>query len=218
MKKVLRFVAILFMALTAGFTLMGGVGTSCVAFNPTGFGDSMAKLAPMQWLYVLFVLVTTAIGVAGIWATIQLVRGAEKAYRNALIVMLLGILVGVVHIAVSRSLRGSSMPVDGVVYTTVLTLVLFLVLRIPGIWQQVDFSQSKPGENNKLGGAVSIVLGGLCLTIQFLAGPTHTWGGVNYADAFHATLTVVGLGLLGLPVGRELLRRRSWHRAYSAVK
>ena len=110
------------------------------------------------------------------------------------------------------------MPVDGVVYTTVLTLALFLVLRIPAIWKQVDFAKGKPGENAPLGGAVSIVLGGLCLTIQFLAGPTHTWGGVNYADAFHLTLTVIGAGLLGLPWAVRLLRKYSLERAYSSAE
>jgi len=51
--KILRFIGILFMALTGGLTLLGGVGTSCAALNPTGY-DSMAALAPMQWLYILF--------------------------------------------------------------------------------------------------------------------------------------------------------------------
>ena len=32
--KVLRFVGILFMALTAATTILAGVGTTCVAFNP----------------------------------------------------------------------------------------------------------------------------------------------------------------------------------------
>ncbi|MCB0119884.1 MAG: hypothetical protein KDD72_12695, partial [Anaerolineales bacterium] len=53
--KSLRFVGILLMALTGGFTLLGGIGTSCVAINPAGFGESMAALARLQWLYILFV-------------------------------------------------------------------------------------------------------------------------------------------------------------------
>jgi hypothetical protein len=27
-------------------------------------------------------------------------------------------------------------------------------------------------------------------------GSTHTWGGVNYADAFNISMTVIGIGLL----------------------
>ena len=47
-----------------------------------------------------------------------------------------------------------------------------------------------------LGGAAAILLGLMTLTIQYTMGPTHTWGGVNYANAFHALLTAIGLGLL----------------------
>ena len=63
--KFLRFIGIALMGLTAAFTLLGGAGTTCVAINPTGFGESMAPLAKFQWLYVLFVLAGVAIGV---WA------------------------------------------------------------------------------------------------------------------------------------------------------
>jgi len=60
--KFMRFIGILFMSLTAALTVLGGVGTSCAALFPTKW-DSMAPLAPFQWLYILYVLVTTAIGV-----------------------------------------------------------------------------------------------------------------------------------------------------------
>ena len=46
--KLLRFIGIVLMGLTAAFTLLGGIGTSCVALNPNGFSESMAKLAPLQ--------------------------------------------------------------------------------------------------------------------------------------------------------------------------
>ena len=189
--KVLRFVGILFMSLTAAFTVMGGVGTSCAALFPTKW-DSMAPLAPYQWLYILYVLVTTAIGVLGIRAVIALVKGKKGAYKSALIALVLGLVVGVIHILTSRALRGSSMPVDAVVYITVLTLVIFLIFRIPAIWAGVDYEKAPRKEGKKNAGAASIVVGVLCLTIQFLMAPTHTWGGVNYADAFHATMTIVG--------------------------
>ncbi len=196
--KVLRFVGILFMSLTAAFTVMGGVGTSCAALFPTKW-DSMAPLAPFQWLYILYVLVTTAIGVLGIRTVIALVKGKKGAYKSALIALVLGLVVGVIHILTSRALRGSSMPVDAVVYITVLTLVIFLIFRIPAIWAGVDYEKAPRKEGKKNAGAASIVVGVLCLTIQFLMAPTHTWGGVNYADAFHATMTIVGgaLTLLG---------------------
>jgi len=196
--KTLRIIGILLMSLTASFTLMGGAGTSCVALNPTGFGDTFAPIAKVQWLYILLVLVTIAIGVMGVRAVFLLVKGKKNAYRYSLIAILLGILVGGIHMAVSRLLRGSSMPVDAVVYTTVLTLVVFLLFRIPGIWQGVDFE--KPAGDKKIGKqAVAIALGAvglLALTIQFIMAPTHTIGGVNYADVWHTALTAIGLALI----------------------
>lgn len=219
--RLLRFLGILLMALTGGLTLLGGIGTSCVAFNPKGFGESMAKLAPMQWLYILFVLLGIALGVLGIRATIQLVKGRQGSYNNALWVLVAGIVIGFLHIYVSRMLRGKSMPVDPIVYATILTLVIFLIFKIPAIWQGVDFTKAPRNENRKAGGAAAILLGLLTLTIQFTMGSTHTWDGVNYANAFYLTMTVVGslclllgLGLLsGIRISRLQTRRLSASKA-----
>lgn len=203
--KLLRIIGIIFMSLTAAVTLLAGIGTTCVALNPTGFGDTFAGIAPFQWLYILFVLITVAIGVLGIRATVLLVRGKKNAYRNTLIALISGIVIGGIHMFASRSLRGNSMPVDGVVYVTVLTLIIFLIFRIPKIWQGVNFE--KPATQNDGGrNAASFALiasGLLTLTIQFPMAPTHTINGINYADAWHATLSVIGsiLILIGIITG-----------------
>jgi len=197
--KLLRIIGIVFMSLTALFTLLGGVGTSCVALNPTGFGDTFAPIAKFQWLYIMFVLVTIAIGVMGIRAVVLLVKGRKNAYRYSLIALLAGIVVGAIHMAFSRALRGgSSMPVDMVVYTSLLTLIIFLLFRIPGVWQGVDF-EKPAGEKNTGKQAAAIALaatGLLSLTIQFLMAPTHTISGINFADVWHTALTLIGLALI----------------------
>jgi len=202
--KFLRFIGILFMSLTAAFTVLGGAGTSCAALFPTKW-DSMAPLAPFQWLYILYVIVTIAIGVLGIRAVVMLAKGKAGSYKAALIALVLGLVVGVIHIITSRSLRGSSMPVDAVVYITVLTLVIFLLFRIPAIWSGVDYTKAPRKEGRKSGGAAAIVTGALCLTIQYFMAPTHTWGGVNYADAFNTTMTIIGATLLLFGAGLILV-------------
>ena len=193
--KFLRFIGIVLMALTGGFTLLGGVGTTCAALAPTNFG-SMAALAPFQWLYILFVIAGIALGVMGIRATIMLIKGADKSYSDALVALIAGVVVGFIHIYMSRMLRGKSMPVDAVVYTTVLTLVIFLLFKIPAVWQGVDFAKAKAEKNKPAGGVAAIILGLMTLTIQYTMGATHTWGGVNYADAFNTSMTAAGIGLL----------------------
>ena len=193
--KFLRFIGIVLMALTGGFTLLGGIGTTCAALAPTNFG-SMAALAPFQWLYILFVIAGIALGVMGIRATIMLIKGADKSYSDALVALIAGVVVGFIHIYMSRMLRGASMPVDAVVYMTVLTLVIFLLFKIPAVWQGVDFAKAKAEKNKPAGGVAAIILGIMTLTIQYTMGATHTWGGVNYADAFNTSMTAAGIGLL----------------------
>jgi hypothetical protein len=204
--KTLRLIGILLMSLTAAFTILGGAGTSCVALDPTGYEGKFAGIAPFQWLYLLFVIVTLAIGVMGVRAVVLLIRGKRNAYRYSLIALAAGAAVGILHIAASRILRGGSMPVDMVVYTTLLTLIVFLLFRLPGIWQGVDFE--KPGGEKETGQqAAAIALGAtgvLVLTVQFIMAPTHTVAGVNYADAWHVVMSAVGLALMVAGVSLRL--------------
>ncbi len=192
--KTLRFLGIVLMALTSGFTLLGGIGTTCAALFPTKW-DNMAPLAPFQWLYILFVLTGIALGVWGIGATVKLVRGTPDAYMTSLKALVAGAAIGGLHIYVSRLLRGKSMPVDAVVYMTVLTLILFLLLRVPFLWQGANFEKGNTQTNRTAGGAAAILLGLMTLTIQYTMGSTHTWNGVNYANAFNLVMTITGVGL-----------------------
>lgn len=195
--KILRTVGIVLMGLTAVFTLLGGAGTTCVAFNPMGFGGKFAGIAPFQWLYILFVVITFAFGVMGARAVLLLIRSRNNAYRYSVIALTGGSIIGVIHIIVSRALRGGSMPVDMVTYTSIFTLVIFLIFRIPGIWQQIGFG--KPVHSNTAGmsgGLAAISSGAIALTIQYWMGPTHTIGEVNFADAWHVQLQLIGWFLL----------------------
>jgi hypothetical protein len=195
--RILRWVGIILMGLTSLFTLMGGIGTVCAAFFPEKY-DSMVALSDWKWLYIMFMLVTIAIGVMMVRATVLLIKGTAHAYRDALISLLAGVVVGFIHIYASRAIRGGSMPVDMVVYTAVFTLIVFLIFRIPFIWQGVNFEKSVGAKNdNGPAAAITLMLGGvMTFTIQYMVGSTHTWGGVNYGDAFHFSMTLIGIGLI----------------------
>ena len=198
--KFLRFIGIALMGLTASFTLLGGAGTTCVAINPTGFGESMAPLAKFQWLYVLFVLAGVAIGVWGIRATIKLVRGTSDSYLTSIKALVAGAAVGGLHIYVSRLLRGKSMPVDAVVYTTILTLVVFLIFRIPGIWRGVNFDKGfNNGNTGGLAASITLILVGVSvLALPFMMTETHTFvaGGINWAATWSLPLNLIGFLLI----------------------
>lgn len=214
--KLLRIVAIVLLSLTAIITLMGGAGTTCVALNPTGFGGKFAAIAPFQWLWILFVLIGVAAGVLGVRAVVLLIRGAKDAYRAALIALLLGMAINAIHLFTSRALRGASMPVDAVLYANVLTLIIFLLLRLPGVWQGVDFEKSSGDrQSGKYAAAVALGAAGLLtLTIQFPMASTHTIDGVNYADTWHTTLSLLGGGLVAAGALTAFLEGRitSWRR------
>jgi hypothetical protein len=212
MGKFLRLIGILLLGLTAVFTILGGVGTTCVALAAENY-DSMVTLAPYKWLYVLFVIGTIAAGVMMGRATLLLIQREPASYRNTITSLILGIGIGVIHMVVSRSLRGSSMPVDAVVDSAVVTLIVFLLYKIPGVWEKVDFEKAPENENEIAGGAASIASGLLAFTIQHLMAGTHTMnGGINYADAFHTTMTFTGwmLMLVGINMIAYALRRNKF--------
>lgn len=199
--KILRWVGIVLMGLTSLFTLMGGIGTVCAALFPENFAadsEAMAALIGWEWLYILFMLVTTAIGVMMVRATVLLIKGTANAYRDTIISLVAAVVVGFIHIYASRTIRGGSMPVDMVTYTAVFTLIVFLIFRIPFIWQGVNYEKPEGAKNdNGPAAAATLVLGGImAFTIQYLVGSTHTFGGVNYGDAFHLSMTLIGLGLV----------------------
>jgi hypothetical protein len=191
--KLLRVIGIILMGLTSVFTIMGGLGTTCVALSPTGYDGKFAGIAPYQWLYILFVVMTLAFGVMGARATWLLIRSKPNAYRYSVIALIGGTIVGVIHVLVSRALRGGSMPVDMVTYINIFTLVVFLIFRIPPLWKEIGFG--RPASSNTAGiagGLTSITCGVITLTIQYWMESTHTIAGVNYADVWHVQLQLIG--------------------------
>ena len=223
--KILRILGIIFMGITAVFTLMAGIGTTCVAFAAEKFSASMELIAPYKWLYILFVIFTTAIGVMMIRATIMIVKSKDGAYRYALLTLILGIVIGLIHIFASRSIRGKSMPTDGVVYMNVLTLILFLIFRIPSLWKEIDFS--KPGGKGAktMGAAFTLILSGVAvLSAPFWGATTHTFvpGGTNWANAWPLQMNLIGTilclagsGLFFLPLLAKIPHKFSIRENFS---
>ena len=103
--KFLRFIGILLMALTGGFTLLGGIGTFCAAVFPQKY-ESMSGLIPYQWLYILFMLGTIAIGIWQIWAAIKLIKGTPDAYLMSIKALVAGVVVGwIPHLCLAHVAR-----------------------------------------------------------------------------------------------------------------
>jgi hypothetical protein len=191
--KVLRTAAIILFALATFFNLMGGIGTSCVALNPTRWSPAMAKLAPYQWLYILLMLGATAVSVWGIVVTIGLARGKRQAYRDALIVLALSAVLAGVQTYASIALRGKGAPQNIRFYITTFTLVAFLLLRLPPIWKLIGGFQRGGGDAATTGGLAAFVGGLVMLTTLLWATPTHIGpDGANWINVLRMPLLVGG--------------------------
>ena len=104
--KVIRIVAIVLFGMAVAMTLLGGVGTSCVAFsNNKGFRMAFLELQDYRWLYQIFVVTTVLIGLVGIWGLIKLVRGGKNVYWIALLILTIASIITGIHFAASYIMR-----------------------------------------------------------------------------------------------------------------
>ena len=195
--KIVRVIAIVLVALTAIVNVVGGAGTYCAAFTPEKY-DSMKALIPLQWLYQILVFAVVGVGLAGSWSTYLLSRARRNSYGTSLIILIVGVALAVVQMAASRSLRGKSMPTDLRLYVGGLTLIVFLLLRLPGIWQASGMGDSASGSGawQAPTGVASIVMGLTVLTVPLWVGNSHTFDGFNWVHAWDWQLLLIGVALL----------------------
>jgi hypothetical protein len=197
--KALRIAAIIFLGLTALMNVLGGAGTSCVAFSSNvGYRMACKELMDVRWVYQGLVVATILVGLVGIWITTRLFRGGLKGYRNALIVLGIGTVLGGVHYFTSLALRGKAAPANVKFYINLFTLIIFLLYLIPGIRERVDFASpgSDRAEKASTAGLTAILAGILILTVFSWAGPSHTFDGENWVYVLYAPLMTGGTLLI----------------------
>lgn len=186
------------MGLTAAMNLLGGIGTTCAAFsNNVGYRLAFKELMDYRWLYQILVVTTVLIGIGGIWATLKLIRGGRSVYREVLIVLVVGCVLGGVHYFSSMTLRGSAAPANVKFFLNLLTLIVFLLFKLPRFRGRVDFDY--PGgrsETNTGIGVTAIIAGTLMLTVFHWAGPSHTYYQENWTYVLFAPLVVIGACLI----------------------
>jgi hypothetical protein len=182
--------------------LLGGIGTSCAAFLTEQYPDYMALIDEgMQWLYQGLVITTVLIGLAGIWVIIELIRGKQNAFRNALIVLVIGTILAGIQYYFSQQLFGKAAPANMKFYFNVASLILFLIFLIPGVKQRVNYSrEDRENDVDTAGGLAAIAMGVLILTTPIWAGPSHTSQGENWVDLLQTELILSGILLLGLGI------------------
>jgi prepilin signal peptidase PulO-like enzyme (type II secretory pathway) len=191
--KTLRTVAIVFMGLTAAMNILGGIGTVCAAFLTRDW-PSMWAFYDYQLQYQVLMIVTIIIGIICTWATLGLVRGSKRAYLNALAILIVGTIVAGIQFYASLQIRGKATPANMKFFTNAITLVLFLILRLPGIREHVDFTSSRDRTSQATsGGLTAIVVGLILLTTTIWTSSSHTFDGSNAAEILQIPLTAGGV-------------------------
>lgn len=207
--KLMRLIGIITLILTLAMHFLGGIGTTCVAFAAEKY-DAMSGIVPYKTLYQAFVLLTLAISVYGIFATTAYLRRRPRGYWQVIAFLTVALVLSGVHMATSLQLRGAAAPVNVRVYLNALTLLIWLLFLLPG-WRAQLVEGSLPGSSTSASGAALIAAGLLVLSVHSWAAPSHVMnGGINYADAFHLPLTILGwmLNLAGVS-----LLARTWNHA-----
>jgi hypothetical protein len=196
--KFLRILGIVVLSLTVLMTLMGGVGTTCVAFGAEKWG-SMAALVPVKPVFQVLVVVSILAGLWGLVSTIRLARRQPNAYWHVLMFLLVAGVASAIQYYFSLTLRGKTAPNNMRLYLTVIALVLFLVYRLPGIWGKTGFTGSAGGAggSGRLAGGIALMLcGAMTLTAPLWAGPSHMVGGFNTVEVLLGHLLGAGAGML----------------------
>ncbi|MCK5053055.1 MAG: hypothetical protein KAR65_02180 [Anaerolineales bacterium] len=190
----LKKLAIIFMGLTTAMNILSGVGTSCAAFLTKNFPMFWDILrVDLLWLWQSFVVVTSLIGLAGVWSTVQLVRGKSNAYRNAMILLILGSIVNGIHVYYSQTVLDGILPIIFTLLANVITLVLFIILGTPGLREQIRFdSEGDPVTGATATGLTAFFVGVILISTSHWAGPSHTFDGVNLVHVLRIPLLAGG--------------------------
>ncbi len=198
MSKILRTVVIILMGLTATFTLLGSIGSICISWFPENYGFD--AIVPYRHIYQIATIFTFVAAGTGLAATVALARGRRWGYKGALFALLLGLATAGTKMYYSSFLRGSTAPTNIRFSLTTITLLVFLLLRIPPIWRKVKlFRVDGDGASSDgiVSGAAMLLSGLITLTTPLWAGPTHTINGYNLVYLLKLPL-LIGGGILVL--------------------
>lgn len=194
----LRIFAIVLLSLTVVMTLLGAIGTTCVAFNAEKYGPRMAALIPVKPIFQVLVFVSLAAGLFGVYAIVHLARGRSGAFQQVLIFLIVGLVASGIQFYFSLTLRGSTAPNNIRLYLTGITLLALFLLRLPGIWQRTGFSAGADAPRNmsSSGGAALFLCGLFTITTPIWAAPTHIIDGWNTVTVLLWPLIVAGAVLM----------------------
>ncbi|MCI0477915.1 MAG: hypothetical protein L0Y55_16865 [Anaerolineales bacterium] len=209
-----RGILALLLGASTVMTILGAIGTACLAWNgnlypPKVFG----WIVPHMPTYQLLVYIGLAAGVALAVVTYALLRGDRWFYIGALIFLLIGGGAAAYQMYLTSSLKNISFfaaaPTNVRFYITALTLLVLLIVRIPGVWNKSGLGKRGGGKGNfgAPTGMALMLTGFLLITAPTWAAPEHIVDGFNYVTTLQLPLVVDGLALMIGGAGLLLARR-----------
>ncbi len=210
-----RGVLALLLGASTVMTILGAVGTACLAWNgnlypPQVFG----WIVPHMLTYQLLVYIGLAAGIALAIVTYALARGDKWFYLGALIFLVIAGGAAAYQMYLTSSLKKISFfaaaPTNVRFYITALALIVLLIVRIPGVWKKSGLGKPGNGKGNFATpmGITLLLTGFLLITAPLWASPEHVVDGVNYVLVLAVPLVANGAALMA--GGAGLLVARHW--------
>lgn len=207
-----RIVLVVAMAMATTMTLLGAVGTACLAWSGNLYGPAFKWIVPYMPTYQILVYVSLAAGVAMTLVVYAIARGDKWFYLGGLITLVVGGAAAAVQMFYTSSLKEISFfatpPTNVRFYITLGTLILFVIVRWSKIWDSLN-SKSASGRGN-LGlptGAAFIVAGLAMVTTPLWAGPSHMIEDQNMVMTLVVPLVVDGAALIGCGIALVFAKR-----------
>lgn len=197
----LKIVLALLLAASTVMTILGAVGTTCLAFNGDKYGPPFKWIVPAMPTYQLLVYIKLVTGVALAIALYAFLRGDKWSYIGALFFLIIGGGAAAYQMYLTSSLKGVSFfqtpPTNIRFYITVVTLIAFLIVRLPGIWNKSGLGSGGSGGGSFTAptGMALMLTGVMLMTAPMWASPEHVIDGFNYVTTLQLPLLVDGLAL-----------------------
>lgn len=209
----LKIVLALFLGASTVMTILGAVGTACLAWNGNLYGPPFKWIVPAMPLYQIMVYVSLVAGIALAIVTYAFLRGDKWFYVGSLIFLVIGGGMAAYQMYMTSTLKGVSFfqtpPTNIRFYITVATLIALIVVRFPGIWDKSGLGSGKSsgGSFTAPTGMALMLTGVLLMTAPMWASPEHVIDGFNYVTTLQVPLLVDGLALTITGAGIFFARR-----------
>jgi hypothetical protein len=152
-------------------------------------------------IYQVMVYVSLVAGIALAIVTYAFLRGDKWFYIGALISLIVGGGMAAYQMYMTSTLKGVSFfqtaPTNVRFYITIATLIAFVIVRFPGIWNKSGLGHGGSGGGSFTAptGMALMLTGVLLMTAPMWASPGHVIDGFNYVTTLQIPLLVDGLAL-----------------------